>query len=108
MNTAGSGVGRPSLGSRACKCRIAAPASAAAIDCSAISAGAIGRYSLMLGVWMAPVTAQLMMILAKAFLLVFRRVRNAGSGSTPKRRRRPPHRQPAGRRAAFSGHCATC
>jgi conjugative relaxase-like TrwC/TraI family protein len=36
METFGSGVGRPSLGSRACKCRIAAPASAAPIACSAI------------------------------------------------------------------------
>eukprot|EP01037_Dinobryon_pediforme_P028308 gene28308-31526_t len=42
-NTAGSGVGRPSFGSRAWRCRIAAPASAAAIDCSAISSGVIGR-----------------------------------------------------------------
>ena len=33
----------------------------------AISSGVIGRYSDMLGVWMAPVTAQLMMILAMAF-----------------------------------------
>jgi hypothetical protein len=36
MKTAGSGVGLPSLGSRACKCRMAAPASAAPIACSAI------------------------------------------------------------------------
>ena len=31
MNTSGSGVGRPSFGSRACRCTIAAPASAAPI-----------------------------------------------------------------------------
>ncbi len=43
MNTAGSGVGRPSAGFLACKCRTAAPASAAAIDCSAISSGVSGK-----------------------------------------------------------------
>ena len=43
MNTAGSGVGLPSFGSRACRWMMAAPASAAAIDCSAISAGVMGR-----------------------------------------------------------------
>ena len=43
MNTAGSGVGRPVCGSRACRWRIAAPASAAAIACSAISFGVIGQ-----------------------------------------------------------------
>ena len=46
---------------------IAAPASAASIDERAISSGVIGRYSDMLGVWMAPVTAQQMMTLAMAF-----------------------------------------
>ncbi len=61
MKTAGSGVGRPSFGSRACRWMMEAPASAAAMDCSAICCGVIGRYSLMDGVWMAPVTAQVMM-----------------------------------------------
>src|SRR4051812_47684360 len=64
--TAGSNDGRPSFGSRACRCRMAAPASAAAIACSAICAGVIGRYSDMLGVWTEPVTAQVMMTLRAA------------------------------------------
>ena len=58
MKTAGSGVGRPSLGSRACRCRIAAPAAAASMACVAISSGVIGRASDMVGVWMLPVIAQ--------------------------------------------------
>jgi hypothetical protein len=40
---------------------IDAPASAAAIDCSAISSGVIGKCGDMLGVWIEPVTAQVMM-----------------------------------------------
>src|SRR5712672_1570588 len=64
MNTAGSPVGRPSCGLRACRCRIAAPASAAPIACSAIWSGVTGRASDMVGVWIAPVTAQLMMTLS--------------------------------------------
>ena len=43
MKTSGSGVGLPSIGSRACRWMMAAPASAAAMDCSAISCGVIGR-----------------------------------------------------------------
>ena len=39
LNSAGSPEGRPSPGSRACRCRIAAPASAAPIACAAISSG---------------------------------------------------------------------
>src|SRR3954452_14338386 len=69
MNTAGSGVGEPSCGLRACRWMMAAPASAASIEDRAISSAVIGRYSDMLGVWIAPVTAQLMMILAMAFPL---------------------------------------
>ena len=46
---------------------MAAPASAASIDDLAISSGVIGRYGDILGVWMPPVTAQLMMTLAMAF-----------------------------------------
>src|SRR3990172_9043873 len=61
MNTFGSGVGRPSLGSRAWRWMIAAPASAAAIEASAISVGVIGRWGDMVGVWIDPVTAQVMM-----------------------------------------------
>src|SRR5215472_3416722 len=60
MNTSGSGVGRPSFGSRAWRCRIAAPASAAAIASRAISSGVSGRYGLIVGVWIEPVTAQVM------------------------------------------------
>ena len=69
MKTLGSGVGWPFCGSRACRWMMEAPASAAAMDCSAISFGVIGRYSDMEGVWMAPVTAQVMMTLVMAFPL---------------------------------------
>ena len=60
MNTAGSPVGRPSWGLRACRCRIAAPALAASIDWVAIWSGVIGSASDMVGVWIEPVTAQVM------------------------------------------------
>src|SRR6516225_9449517 len=60
MNTLGSGVGRPSVGSRAWRCRIAAPASAAAIASRAISSGVSGRYGLIVVVWIDPVTAHVM------------------------------------------------
>jgi hypothetical protein len=60
-NTSGSGVGRPSFGSRAWRWMIAAPAFAAAIDSSAISRGVIGRCADIVGVWIEPVTAQVMM-----------------------------------------------
>jgi hypothetical protein len=40
---------------------IAAPAFAAPMAASAISSGVIGRYGDMVGVWIAPVTAQVMM-----------------------------------------------
>src|ERR1700733_9342428 len=63
MNTLASDDGRPSLGSRACRCRIAAPALAASIACSAIWSGVNGSASDMVGVWIEPVIAQLMMIL---------------------------------------------
>ena len=43
MNTAGSGVGAPVCGSRACRWMMAAPASAASIAPRAISSGVIGR-----------------------------------------------------------------
>jgi hypothetical protein len=57
-NSAGDGDGRPSIGSRACRWTMAAPASAAPIASWAICAGVIGRYALIVGVWMAPVMAQ--------------------------------------------------
>src|SRR5262244_4483559 len=60
MNTFGSGDGRPSFGSRACRCRIAAPACAASIDWVAIWSGVIGNASDMVGVWIEPVIAQVM------------------------------------------------
>src|SRR6266568_6617758 len=62
-NTAGSGDGRPSLGSRACRCRTAAPALAASIACVAISSGVTGKASDMVGVWIEPVIAQVMITL---------------------------------------------
>ena len=63
-----SGVwsGRPVLGLRACRWITAAPASAAPTAASAISSGVIGRCGDMLGVWIAPVTAQVMMTLCFA------------------------------------------
>src|SRR5262245_26366272 len=63
MKIFGSGLGRPSLGSRACRCRIAAPACAASIAWLAIWSGVIGSASDMVGVWIEPVTAQLMITL---------------------------------------------
>src|SRR5882672_10318777 len=63
MNIAGSCVGRPSAGSRACRCTIAAPARAAPIAPSAISSGVTGRCGDIVGVWIAPVTAQVMITL---------------------------------------------
>src|SRR6266481_1530318 len=50
IKTFGSGVGRPSLGSRAWRWRMAAPASAAATAWSVISSGVIGRWGDMVGV----------------------------------------------------------
>src|SRR5436190_22246832 len=53
--------GRPSLGSRACRCTTAAPASAAPIAASAISLAVMGRCGDIDRVWIEPVTAQVMM-----------------------------------------------
>ena len=60
-----SGVctGRPSTGSRACRCTTAAPASAAAPAAREISSAVTGRCGDMEGVWMPPVTAQVMITL---------------------------------------------
>src|SRR3546814_13446722 len=60
MNAFGSGVGLPS-GLRAWRCRIEAPASAAPIACSATWSPVIGKYGLMVGVWLEPVKAQVML-----------------------------------------------
>ena len=64
MKFSGRAEGRPVRGSRACRCRIAAPASAAPMDCSAIWSGVTGRCGDMDGVWIDPVMAQERMILA--------------------------------------------
>jgi hypothetical protein len=53
--------GRPSTGLRACRCTIAAPASAAPSALSAISSAVTGRCGDMEGVWIDPVIAQLTM-----------------------------------------------
>src|SRR3979411_186236 len=55
--------GWPVLGLRACRCTIAAPASAASTAASAISCGVTGSAFDIDGVWIAPVTAQVMMTL---------------------------------------------
>src|SRR5512135_1288077 len=67
-NASGDWSGRPSRGSRACRCTIAAPASAAPIAASAISAGVIGRCGDMVGVWIDPVTAQV--IITRSLLAI--------------------------------------
>ena len=59
----GPATGGRLSGSRACRCTMAAPALAASMAASAISSGVTGRCGDMLGVWMAPVTAQVMMTL---------------------------------------------
>src|SRR5256885_14588330 len=68
--SSGSCVGRPSFGSRACRCTIAAPACAAAIAAAAISSGVIGRDGDMVGVWIEPGTAHVMMTLPFAAAIV--------------------------------------
>src|SRR6266403_6007779 len=55
--------GWPVLGLRACRCTMAAPASAASTAASAISCGVTGNAFDIEGVWIAPVTAQVMMTL---------------------------------------------
>ena len=63
MKASGDWSGRPVCGLRACRWTIAAPASAAPIADSAICSGVIGRCGDMLGVWIEPVIAQVMMTL---------------------------------------------
>src|SRR6266446_6508018 len=72
LKSSGSCVGLPSFGLRAWKCTIAAPACAAPIAASAISSGVTGRYGDMLGVWIEPVTAQVMMTLPCGADIAFR------------------------------------
>src|ERR1700709_328398 len=62
--------GWPVFGLRACRCTIAAPASAASTAASAISCGVTGSAFDIDGVWIAPVTAQVMMTL-RAMLALF-------------------------------------
>src|SRR5260221_13638545 len=62
-NRSGSPDGRPFSGSRACRCRMAAPDSAASIAEAAIWSGVTGKYGDIEGVWIAPVIAQVMMTL---------------------------------------------
>src|SRR3546814_2973525 len=57
---AGSPVGSPVSGTRAWRWMIDAPASAAAMDCSAISSGVMGSAGDMVGVCADPVIAQVM------------------------------------------------
>src|SRR5919198_2667599 len=52
---------------------MAAPASAAPIACSAIWSGVIGSASDMVGVWIAPVTAQVMTTLSEFAAIVLSR-----------------------------------
>jgi hypothetical protein len=49
------------------RCRIAAPARAASIACSAIWAADTGSASDMVGVWIEPVMAQLIMTFSMRF-----------------------------------------
>jgi hypothetical protein len=60
---------------------MAAPASAASIDARAISSGVMGKYGVIVGVWIEPVTAQVMMTLRPAFGLTD--VFPAGMSNTP-------------------------
>src|SRR6185436_12986624 len=68
-NASGDWSGRPSLGSRACRCTTAAPASAAPIAASAISLAVTGIAGDIDGVWIEPVTAQVMMTLFLAAIV---------------------------------------
>src|SRR3954466_1658727 len=69
-NASGLWSGWPVLGLRACRCTMAAPASAASTAASAISCGVTGSAFDIDGVWIAPVTAQVMMTL-RAMLALF-------------------------------------
>src|SRR5213080_4470729 len=70
-NACGDWSGRPVFGSRACRCTIAAPASAAPIAASAIWSGVTGKYGDIDGVWIAPVMAHVMMTLLAAAMRRF-------------------------------------
>src|SRR5258708_23901132 len=83
-NSAGSWVGRPSRGSRACRWTIVAPAFAAPMALSAICAGVIGRCGDIVGVWMAPVMAHETMTLRLAGKARLRQSADAESGHAEK------------------------
>src|SRR3954470_18349738 len=68
-NASGDWSGRPSFGSRACRCTTAAPASAAPIAASAISLAVTGIAGDIDGVWIEPVTAQVIMTLLLAAIV---------------------------------------
>src|SRR5580704_9772819 len=70
--------GWPVLGLRACRCTMAAPASAASTAASAISCGVTGSAFDIEGVWIAPVTAQVMMTLRLMLLLSLLADRSSG------------------------------
>src|ERR1700722_3834187 len=69
-NTSGSPVGEPSAGLRAGRCRMGGPAAAGAIAGAAISTGVNGSAADNVGVWIAPVTAHVMITLLVGFAMV--------------------------------------
>src|SRR5262245_18712746 len=69
-NASGVWSGRPSCGLRACRCTIAAPDSAGPMAASAISYAVTGRCGDIDGVWIEPVTAQVIMTL-RDFAMTF-------------------------------------
>src|SRR3954470_12253708 len=68
-NASGDWSGRTSFGSRACRCTTAPPASAAPIAASAISLAVTGIAGDIDGVWIEPVTAQVIMTLFLAAIV---------------------------------------
>ena len=80
-NASGDWSGRPSCGLRACRCTIAAPASAAPSADSAISDAVTGRCGDMVGVWIDPVTAQEMMTFCDAMCRSLAQVNLRKSGA---------------------------
>src|SRR5512134_1814827 len=70
LKASGLWSGLPVAGSRACRWMMAAPASAAPIAASAISDAVTGRYGDIDGVWIEPVTAQVIIALRAAMALL--------------------------------------
>src|SRR4051812_27544855 len=101
-----SGVwsGRPSCGLRAWRWTTAAPASAAPMAASAISCAVIGRCGDIDGVWIEPVTAQVMMTLFLATvhsLVVCADPKHSVAGSES-----PMAAEPCGRMLAWAAQAA--